>query len=151
MEIFFNAYLDCLEKLHAGFAQALDGLPSDALDWCPGPEMNSITRLVVHTAGAERYWIGDVAGKDPSGRERSAEFRAQGLDASALHSRMAAALEHSRGVLEKLRLADLNSLHVSTRDGQMVAVGWALAHALEHTALHLGHIQITRQLWEQKS
>jgi len=24
-----------------------------------------------------------------------------------------------------------------------------LAHALEHTVLHLGHMEITRQLWEQ--
>jgi hypothetical protein len=30
-------------------------------------------------------------------------------------------------------------------------VGWALLHALEHTAIHLGHIQITQQLWDQKN
>jgi hypothetical protein len=29
-------------------------------------------------------------------------------------------------------------------------VGWALCHILKHTALHLGHLQITRQLWEQR-
>jgi len=28
-------------------------------------------------------------------------------------------------------------------------VAWALAHALEHTALHLGHIQIGRELWQE--
>jgi hypothetical protein len=28
-------------------------------------------------------------------------------------------------------------------------VAWALLHALEHTTLHLGQIQLTRQLWEQ--
>jgi hypothetical protein len=28
-------------------------------------------------------------------------------------------------------------------------VAWALFHALEHTALHCGQIQIQRQLWEQ--
>ncbi len=150
MEIFFTAYLDCLEKLHTGFEQALDGLPPEALDWVPGTEMNSITRLAVHTAGAERYWIGDVAGRDPSGRERSAEFRALGLDAAALRSRLAAALEHSRGVLERLSLADLAALRISPRDGQQFTVAWALAHALEHTALHLGHIQMTRQMWEQR-
>ena len=27
---------------------------------------------------------------------------------------------------------------------------WCLAHALEHTALHLGHMQIMRQLWRQR-
>jgi len=29
-------------------------------------------------------------------------------------------------------------------------VAWALLHALDHTAQHLGHMQITRQLWDQE-
>jgi hypothetical protein len=29
-------------------------------------------------------------------------------------------------------------------------IAWSLLHALEHTALHLGHMQLTRQLWEQQ-
>jgi uncharacterized damage-inducible protein DinB len=149
LEIFYLAYLDCLEKLHAGFEQALAGLPPEALDWSPGPEMNTIAQLVVHTAGAERYWIGSVAGQDPAARERSAEFRAGGFVAADLLRHLSAALDHSRGVLERLSLADLNELRVSPRDGQQFAAGWALAHALEHTALHLGHLQLTRQLWLQ--
>jgi hypothetical protein len=31
-----------------------------------------------------------------------------------------------------------------------MTVAWAVLHAVDHTALHLGHIQITRQLWEQR-
>ncbi len=36
------------------------------------------------------------------------------------------------------------------RDGREYTVAWALFHALEHTALHLGQMQLTRQLWEQQ-
>ena len=30
-----------------------------------------------------------------------------------------------------------------------VTCGWALLHALDHAYLHLGHVQITCQLWRQ--
>jgi uncharacterized damage-inducible protein DinB len=150
MQPFLEAYLDRLQGLHADMLGALGGLPAVALDWVPGPGMNSITVLVVHTVGAERYWVGDVVGCDPSGRDRAAEFRAQGLDAATLKQRLDDTLAHTRGVLEGLTLQDLQAIRVSPRDGREYTVAWALAHALEHTAIHVGHIQIMRQLWEQR-
>lgn len=78
MHPFFEAYLDRLQELHAGILRAIDGLPAAALDWVPGPGMNPIAVLVVHAAGAERYWIGDVVARDPSDRDRAAEFWVQG-------------------------------------------------------------------------
>ncbi len=150
MQKYFEDYLDCLAALHTDIEHALEGLPQEALEWAPGQEMNTIDILVVHLAGAERYWIGDVAGQEPSGRDRAAEFRAGGLDEATLRKRLADVLEHSRGVLSKLALEDLETPRISPRDGREFTVGWALAHALEHTALHLGHIEITRQMWEQK-
>jgi len=130
---------------------AIDGLPPSALDWVPGPDMNSLAALAVHVAGAQRYWIGDVVGRDPSGRDRAAEFQVRGLDATALKAHLAESLAHSRGVLEGLALSDLDAVRVSPRDGRKFPVPWCLAHALEHTALHLGHMHITRQLWEQST
>lgn len=143
-------YFDRLQALHADIQRTIEGLPQDALDWSPGPDMNSLAVLAVHTAGAERYWIGDVAGQDPSGRDRAAEFRTQGMDAAALTARLDAALAHSRAVLEELTLSDLDALRPSSRDGREVTVAWALAHALGHTAVHVGHMQIIRQLWDQR-
>ena len=143
------AYAEQLQALHAAMEQIVNGLPQAALDWTPGPEMNSIHVLVVHVAGSERYWIGDVAGNDPSGRDRDAEFRSHGLDTRALIDLLDRTLAHSRAVLEGLDPADLEGLRVSPRNGRQVTVAWCLAHALEHTALHLGHMEITRQLWEQ--
>ncbi len=112
--------------------------------------MNSIGALVVHLTGAERYWIGDVAGRDPSGRDRAAEFRARGLDEAELKRRLDGSLAYARGLLEGLTLQDLDAARVSPRDGREFTVAWCLAHALEHTAIHLGHIQIIRQLWDQQ-
>jgi len=112
--------------------------------------MNSLGVLVVHVAGAERYWIGDVVAHEPSGRDRAGEFRAQGLGAEALQQRLMDSLAYIRGLLEGLTLQDLADVRASPRDGRPFTVGWALAHTLEHTAVHTGHIGLTRQLWEQR-
>ena len=69
MESFFLDYLDRLEALHSEVEKALEGLPQAGLDWSPGKGMNSIAVLIVHLTGAERYWVGDVASGDPSGRQ----------------------------------------------------------------------------------
>jgi hypothetical protein len=145
-----EGYSERLQALHANIERSIEGLLLPALDWAPGPDMNSLGVLAAHVAGAERYWIGDVVGRDPSGRDRAAEFHAHGLDAATLTARLAQTLAHSQAVLAGLTLPDLEATRVSPRDGHEFTVAWCLAHALEHTALHLGHMQITRQLWEQR-
>lgn len=149
MESFFADCLDRLEALHGEMQKAIAGLSQEALDWSPGPGMNSMAVLAVHSAGAERYWIGDVIGQDDSGRVRDEEFVMKGLNETMLRDKLAAALEHSRGVLAALSVTDLGKMRRSARHSEDFSVGWALAHALEHTAVHTGHIQLMRQLWEQ--
>ena len=143
-------YLERLESLHADIGQTVEGLSPVALDWGPGPDMNSLAVLAAHIAGSERYWIGDIAGNDPSGRVREAEFQTGGLDEATLTTRLETALAHSQATLEKLTLAELEVKRTDPRDGNEYTVAWALFHALEHTALHLGQMQLTRQLWEQQ-
>jgi uncharacterized damage-inducible protein DinB len=110
--------------------------------------MNSISVLVVHLTGAQRYWIGDVAAQDPTERDRDAEFRVHDLGKDILKKRLADNLEYARQTLQEFTVQDLERT-VSARNGHDCTVAWALLHALEHTTLHLGQIQITRQLWEQ--
>jgi uncharacterized damage-inducible protein DinB len=148
MQTFFKDYMNLLEEHHNNILEALDGLPPAALDWIPGADMNSISVLVFHLTGAERYWIGDVAAQDPSDRDRDAEFRVRDVGMDVLKKRLADYLEYARKTLDKFTIQDLETTRV-TRDGHTFAVAWALLHALEHTTLHLGQIQITRQLWEQ--
>ena len=149
MQAFSEDYLDRLEALHADIERAIEGLSQAALDWVPGPDMNSLCILVAHVTGAERYWIGDVVARDSSGRDREAEFHAHGLDTATLRKRLTDTLVYSRAALEKLTLQDLEAQRISPRDGRKFTVAWSLAHALEHTAIHVGHMQIIRQLWDQ--
>jgi uncharacterized damage-inducible protein DinB len=149
MQTFFTEYIRLLQQSHNEILEALDGLPSGALDWSPGPDMNSISVLVVHLTGAERYWIGDVAAQDPKERDRDAEFRVRDVGMDVLKNRLGDNLEYARNVLENFTVQDLETTRLSARDGRTFTVAWALLHALEHTTLHLGQIQLTRQLWKE--
>ena len=148
MQTFFTEYLNLLEDCHNGILGALEGLPSEALDWIPGHEMNSISVLLNHIIGSERYMIGDIAAQQPSNRDREAEFRVHGVGVDVLKKRLADNLEYTRIVVENMSLQDLESKHVLP-SGREYSVAWGLLHGLEHATLHLGQIQITRQLWEQ--
>ncbi|MGQ9584054.1 MAG: DinB family protein [Anaerolineae bacterium] len=150
MEALFEMFMDRLQYLHGEMVRVMRGLPQEGLDWVPGPEMNSLAVLVAHTAGSERFWMGDVVMGDPSGRDRETEFRTAGLGAEALAGRLGGSLEYCRGVLAGLRVEDLGSPRESPGEGRQFTVAWILGHVLEHTALHTGHAQITRQLWEQR-
>jgi uncharacterized damage-inducible protein DinB len=150
MTNFYQDYLNRLEELHTNIGAAVQGLPQDALDWSPGEGMNSISVMIMHLTGAERYWIGDVALGELSGRDRSAEFRVSGIPLAALQARLEASSVYAQNTLTRLPLADLEQERVSPRDDRKFSIAWALLHALEHTAIHLGHIQLTRQLWDSR-
>jgi uncharacterized damage-inducible protein DinB len=148
MPDFFDDLYDRFSELHQELEKAVNGLPVAALDWVPGVGMNSIAVMVVHLTSAERYWIG-VALNEPPDRDREAEFRTMGLDADELKAQLVFTDDYARLALARFSQLDLDAVRQSPRNTKEFRVGWCLAHAFEHTALHTGHIQMTRQLWEQ--
>lgn len=150
MEQLFQDLLERFETIHKVIETAVADLPAAALDWKPGPDMNSIAVILAHAAGAWRYWVGDVAGDLPSGRVRAEEFETFQVDAAEMLGRLGKALDTTRQVLGQLKPARLGEARTAGMFNEERTVGWALLHALEHTALHAGHIQLTRQLWDQR-
>lgn len=151
MKKIFDDYLNNLKELHDDVRSAIDGLPRSALDWTPYPGFNSISVLAVHIAGAERYWISDVIAEMDSNRDREAEFLVHGLDPDELADRLSDSWAFVRSVLAGLTQEDLDAMRISPRNGKEITVSWALGHVLKHTALHVGHLQVTRQLWQEQS
>ncbi len=149
MQKTYEALLGRFDELHRAIKGSLEEMPPEALDWSPGPEMNSLSVLIVHLSGAERYWVGDVVKGEPSFRDRDAEFRVKGLSHDLLKRRITDLEAYEKGVFEAMGLAELEEERISPRDGRKYTVAWALSHALEHTAIHVGHIQILSQLWKQ--
>ena len=149
MDPILKACLDILETLHESCQAQISGMTQDALDWRPDDGMNSIAILAAHIAEAERYWIGYVVMGEASGRDRDQEFVTTGVSEDALSDRLDSALAYVREAFKRLTTDHLAEVRISPRDGREFTVAWSIAHVLEHTALHLGHMQITKQL--QKS
>jgi uncharacterized damage-inducible protein DinB len=147
MEPFFADVYEHLARLHAEMEAVIQGLPQEALDWRPAPQMNSLAVLAAHIAGAQRYMMGDVITGESSDRDREAEFTVQGLDGQALQALLSGTLAYTYGVLSSLSLEDLHAPRLRPRDQAQVTAGWALVHALEHTAQHAGEMQALRALW----
>jgi len=156
MHQFFEDYVQRLQDLIADFETAIADVPQEGLDWSPGADMNSLCVLCFHTAEATRYWVG-VAIQQPTQRDRPAEFQKRGLGERDLVAGFQHTLVYVRDALTKVNFEQFDRvvespLHGSTSSGDVTfTTGWALLHALEHAAIHVGHAQITRQLWDQRT
>jgi len=144
-------YWHRIEDLRRQVSDLIAGLPAEALNWRPiegngGHVANSLAVLVAHIAGAEHFWIAEVVGGRPPTRDRDAEFATQATDASELVCLLEKIGAETREVLSALSEADLDG--VREVEGRKVPVRWGILHVIDHTALHLGHIQLTYQLWK---
>lgn len=114
MQTFFKDYLNNLEELHHGVESTVEEMPQTALDWTPdGSGFYSISVLIVHLTGAERYWLGEVVAREPSGRDRDAEFKVREVSLDVLKNRLADSLVYAHQVLGWLTLPDLETSRIS--------------------------------------
>ena len=150
-----------LTGLVADAFRQIDGVPGDDLNtWRPAlglRDINTFAALVTHLLGAGEYWTLEAVGGRALGRDRPAEFVAQ-TTSGDLRARADRWLAAMRELVAGLTEADL--ARVATLDGQFSPtsgaashdVPWTVAdcllHAVDHTATHVGHLQIQRQIWD---
>lgn len=149
-------YRTLCQLVEGVFAQ-LAGIPDGDLNhWLPRDGMrdvNTFFALATHIAGAGEFWILEAAGGHPVNRHRTAEFGAAGSLAE-LRNRYDAWLAQTFEVLATLdddTLASVFEREANPERGMSAANrtrAECIAHALEHTAVHLGHLQLQRQLWD---
>jgi uncharacterized damage-inducible protein DinB len=147
-------YLTLLVRLRKEIKTALEGLPPEALDWRPieGERelaTNSIAALLAHLAGAENFFIKEVIGQQSIQRDRPAEFATKGVSVKELNARLETVAKHTETALAALTSAQLEETR-KFRD-QSVTVRWAIVALIQHIAMHVGHMQLTRQLWMARS
>ena len=104
---------------------------------------------MTHLTGAETYWMKEIIGRQPIQRDREAEFVTTGVGAAELKARLQASGKTAQGILSSLSAAQLEERRTS-RD-RNVTVRWGILHMIEHYATHLGHIELTRQLWSAQA
>jgi uncharacterized damage-inducible protein DinB len=122
-------------KLHT----AVLALPPDAL-WARANEAsNSVGNLLVHLAGNVRQWIVDGVGREPSLRNRAAEFAVRdGPRAEVLLRDLDSVLRDVDRILGGLTHEEL--LTDRTIQGRDITVFEAIYHVVEHFSLHLGQV-----------
>jgi len=143
-------YLERLEDLRGQVSALVAGLPAEALNWRPiegsgDHATNSLAVLAAHTAGAEHFWIAEVVGGRPATRDREAEFATQAASSAEIVRLLENTSRETREVFLALKGTDLGDTRQN--EGRTVPVRWCLLHVTDHTSLHLGHMQVTFQLW----
>ena len=115
------------------------------------PESNTAFVLATHLIGSAEYWVLELAGGRDVHRDRLSEFRATGtgLELAARYERWLAAMQELLQMLPDERLDQ--PVRVPARyhprlDKEPMTIRDALLHAIEHCALHQGHLELTRQL-----
>ena len=143
-----EGYARLLTELRTQIIDILREVPADQLNARPiegdSHETNSLAVLASHVAGAEYHWLSEVVGQGEWVRNRPDEFVENVKDASGLINKIEQTAAASEKVLSSLTERDL--LGERERGGRTFPVRWCILHAIEHTALHLGHMQLTHQM-----
>ena len=152
MEAEVQGYLTEFGILKEQIREAIQNLNDEAVNWRPLPkDTNSIYALLCHLVGSEENWVRQVIGRESIDRDREAEFRASG-HISEIVDRWERVSKISENILNNLSSSQLGESRTVTRTTGVFScnVRWCILHIISHYAIHLGHIQLTRQLWEQR-
>ncbi len=141
-----------LDSIGRDVLQQLHSVPESLLNQPLAlPETNTLFALATHLVGAGEKWVLVEVGSRTIPRDREAEFRATGTlqELVARYERWIAGVHE---VLESLPDEEME------RVAESAFTSWfrglpnpptirdCLLHAVEHSALHQGHIQLTCQL-----
>lgn len=155
MNAFGNALERHMTTLVDDLFATVDGIPADQFNtWKPaaatedGHEMNTFAAILIHVVSAGEFMTLHAVGDEPSNRVREGEFSATG-DLAGIRARYERWLHGLHALLEGLTYEDLGR---QTTEPRYQERDWTVAdvllHALDHTSLHVGHLQVQRQLWE---
>ncbi len=150
----WSTYLDgerqILKSLHSDMRFLVKGLPGAALNWQPGLSTNSLWALTLHTLGTSLHLLAAAADIEPRWQEwkRAQELTANGDDPNLLLT----AIGNMDDFLDKVFPVLEEEDPAAERDwlGKPRPVSWLVAHAVEHAGRHVGHMELTRQLSDQR-
>lgn len=133
-----------LTGLHRRLRETIEAVPAKLLDRVPAEGANSIAVLVTHALGSEMGWLHLAAGRAHE-RDRPSEFTVQGRSAEDL-TRLVDDADHVAPELVKAAFESGLEILRERPQARPVTVSYCLTHAAAHTAEHVGHAELTRQL-----
>ncbi len=136
----------------------VDGLNDAQLNWRPSIEgANSADVLAAHTLGAARAWVLGIVCGQPGGRDRPAEFAAGREGAIQLRRDLEALTREIASAFAALDPARLEQRFVPAQElwgenqTREISVREAMLRAIGHASIHVGHLEMTRDLALQQA
>lgn len=144
-----EVYLERLRTIHQEIRTIVQGAPTEALNWAPTPkDTNSLAVLVTHSCGSESVFVHQALSGQDVRRVREAEFQVGGAAPGELLTLIEKTEARTSQLLEQE--ADLGRM-VSLGAGRPpMSVRASLVRCIDHLATHVGHMQLTRQLYEAR-
>ncbi|MBI4219719.1 MAG: DUF664 domain-containing protein [Chloroflexi bacterium] len=135
------------EKTRSLVAKATD----QAVNWKPDvPETNSPAILVTHMCGSESPWIHRLVGGRQISRNRDSEFAKPVSTVSGLLKLLDQTGAATEQVLGGETSASLGRALETGRPEIAKTARDCILHSLAHQAEHVGHLELTLQLWEAR-
>ena len=153
MDAEIEGYRRQLQSLLKRVCACLDGLSEAQLNWRPPMHgANSAYVIAAHTLGNARAWVLGIACGWPVERDRPAEFQASGPDAADLTAQARRLSDDIDAALAALAPSALAQRLLPPKslfgEGELreISVREVLLDVVEHASIHLGQLQITRDL-----
>ena len=151
-----QGYSDFIDMLLEKAADNAAPLPPDALNWQPlDADTNSVAALCAHMCGVVRWWVQQGLTGNDVGRQRDTEFVATvdnngNLSFWGARRPIADVISETRAISREI-LANLD-LSALTQQSAVDTLGpqlnrWALVHTIDELAQHIGHMELTIQLY----
>jgi hypothetical protein len=153
-------YRRMFAEKYAELDELLADLPDAALLWKPfeqspwqGPS-NTLGEIIAHAVSSAiyllrraEYSLGRRAWETVDGDEGREEFGPANHAVNYLHARVRRTHAMVNEILDSLTPADLEISRAHPNRPREFSVRYDVVHAFEHLAQHIGHAQLTRQLW----
>ena len=149
-----DRFANMLDLLAHDVLRSLEGVPDEVLNReVDVPEANSLFAIATHLLASSKVWTLVAVGGQDVPRDRDAEFVATGTldDLRAAYEQWLTAMH---AVLDGMPDSELGrstgyppyrpDLFANEPGVEAMTVAHALAHCMDHMAIHLGHIQVTR-------
>lgn len=129
------------------YGNVVDALPEDALNWRPGnEETNSVAQLVRHVTAVQHLLLARALG-EPVAYNHEQSLRNDPATKAELHGLLTDAKAKKDEQLARLDGMDMSEM----LDNGRAPRAYFIIHTADHGQEHLGHAELTKQLWEQRA
>ncbi len=130
----------------ARYEKVVGGLPQEGLNWRPGNDAtNSVAQLVRHVAAVQEMLLDRALDGSPE-YDHAYSLRNDPATGTELLGLLARAKARKDDQLARVDAMDMAEM----MDNGQAPRAYFVIHAARHGQEHLGHAELTKQLWEQR-